>query len=415
MNRHACQIVVFAIAVALGVHASSHADGEWPGWRGPQQNGHCADSNLPTRWDDKSIVWKAALPGSGQSSPVIWGDRIFLTAALGNGKQRVVLCVDRKKGDILWQHTAWTGTPEKSHEMNGWASATCATDGEHVIAFFGKGGLHCYTVDGKHVWSRDLGSFPGIWGTSACPLIYGDCVIQNCDSTANAYLISVDKRTGKDIWKTPRNTPEKGGWSSPVLVQTDKRKEIVLNGEDAVIGYDPESGKELWRCKSFSGRGEPTVAPGNGLVYVVNGLAGDIYAVKLGGSGNVTKSHMAWHTPRKGKRDQPSPIVVGKYLLVADMDGVTTCYDNGSGKALWKERLREGKYTASPIAAAGLVYFLNEAGVTTVLEPGPKLNVVAQNQLDNVGNALFRASPAAVNGQIFLRSHSHLYCIGKKD
>jgi outer membrane protein assembly factor BamB len=413
MNRHACQIVAFAIVVALGVHSSSQADGEWPCWRGPQQNGHYAESSLPTRWDAKSIVWKTELPGSGQSSPVIWGDRIFLTAALQNGKQRVVLCVDRKKGDILWQHTAWTGTPEKSHEMNGWASATCATDGERVVAFFGKGGLHCYTVDGKHVWSRELGSFPGNWGTSACPLIYGDSVIQNCDSTANAFILGVDKRTGKDIWKTPRSTPEKGGWSSPVLVQTDKRKEIVLNGEDAVTGYDPESGKELWRCKSFNGRGEPTVTPGNGLVYVVNGLAGDIYAVKLGGSGNVTKSHMAWHTPRKGKRDQPSPIVSGKYLLVADMEGVTTCYDNGSGKVLWKERLREGKFTASPIAAAGLVYFLNEAGETTVVAPGPKLKVVAQNPLDKTGDALFRASPAAADGQIFLRSHSHLYCIGK--
>lgn len=415
MKRHAYQIAAFAIVVTLGVHSSSHADGEWPGWRGPQQNGHSPDSNLPTRWDAKSIVWKTALPGSGQSSPVIWGNRIFLTAALENGKQRVVLCVDRKKGDILWQHTAWTGTPEKSHNMNGWASATCATDGERVIAFFGKGGLHCYSMDGKHLWSRDLGPFPGDWGTSACPLIVGELVIQNCDSTANASIIGVDKRTGKDVWKTPRVTPEKGGWSSPVLVPAGARKEVVVNGETAVTGYDPETGKELWRCKSFAGRGEPTVTPGNGLVYVVNGLKGDIYAVRTGGAGDVTKSHMAWHTPRKGNRDQPSPIVAGKYLVVSDMEGVTTCYDNVSGKVLWKERLHEGKFTASPIAAAGLVYFLNEAGDTTVLEPGPKLKVVAQNSLDKAGAALFRASPAAANGQIFLRSHTHLYCIGNKD
>src|SRR5262249_29590946 len=156
-------------------------------------------------------------------------------------------------------------------------------------------------------------------GTSACPLLVGDLVIQNGDSTANAFLVAVNKDTGKDVWKTPRPECPKGGWSSPILVDAGSRKEVVLNGETMVIGYDPDSGKVLWTCNSFNGRGEPTVAPGKGLVYVVNGLAGDIYAVKLGGSGDVTKTHMAWHTPRKTDRDQPSPIVVGQYLLVADM------------------------------------------------------------------------------------------------
>lgn len=408
MFRHGCRVLIFALMAA----ASVHADGEWPGWRGPHQDGH-VDGSVPVKWDAKSIVWKTALPGIGQSSPAIWGDRIFLTAALEKGKQRVVLCVDRKKGDILWQHTAWTGTPEETHKMNGWASATCATDGERVYAFFGKGGLHCYNVEGSHVWSRDLGQFPGKWGTSACPLLVGELVIQNCDAEHTAFLIGLDKRTGKEVWKTKRSGPEKGGWSTPVLVNGPKRQEIVLNGETAVIGYDPANGKELWRCKSFNGRGEPTVAPANGLVYVVNGLAGDVYAVKTGGTGDVTKSLMAWHTPRKGNRDQPSPIVIGKYLLVCDMKGFATCYDNTNGKVLWKERLRAGEYTASPIAAKGLAYFIDESGVTTVIEPGPKLKVVAENPLDNAGDSLFRASPAAANGQLFLRSHTHLYCIGQ--
>ena len=385
---------------------------DWPGWRGPEGSGHSRESSLPTQWDAKSVMWKIALPGEGQSSPVIWDDRIFLTAALEKGKKRVVLCVDRKKGTILWQQEAWSGPPEKSHVMNGWASATCATDGERVIAFFGKGGLHCYDTLGKKLWSRDLGAFPGPWGTSACPLIVGDLVIQNGDSTGDSFLIAVNKKTGADVWKTPRAECPKGGWSSPVLVDAGKRKEVVLNGESMVVGYDPDSGKTLWHCKSFNGRGEPTVAPGNGLVYVVNGLAGDIYAVKLGGSGDVTSSHIAWHTPRKGDRDQPSPIVVGNYLLVADMAGIATCYDNATGKILWKERLHEGRYTASPIAAAGLVYFLSEAGVTSVIEPGPKLKVVAENALP-AKNEIFRASLTPSNGQIFARSQTHLYCIGK--
>jgi outer membrane protein assembly factor BamB len=400
-------LLSFAVCVTSTVLAD-----DWPSWRGPDGSGHSKESGLPIKWSADAAMWRTALPGEGQSSPAIWGDRIFLTTALDKGKRRVVLCVDRKKGTILWQKEAWTGTPEKTHGMNGWASATCATDGERVIAFFGKGGLHCYDIDGKKLWSRDLGQFPGPWGTAACPLLVGDLVVQNCDSTANAYIIAVNKNTGKNVWKTPRADCPKGGWSSPVLVDAGQRKEIVLNGEDAVITYEPATGKELWRCKSFAGRGEPTVAPGNGQVFVVNGLAGDIYSVKLGGAGDVTRSHMAWHTPRKVRRDEPSPIVVGNHLLVADMDGIVTCYDSATGKTHWKERLRESGYTASPIAAGGLVYFLSEAGVASVIEPATTFKLVAENSLGTKGE-IFRASLAASNGQIFVRSQTHLYCIGK--
>lgn len=384
---------------------------DWPSWRGPAGDGHSKESKLPVKWDATSILWKSALPGEGQSSPVVVGERIFLTAALDNGKKRVVLCVDRRGGKILWQREAWAGVPEKSHDMNGWASATCACDGERVIAFFGKGGLHCYSVEGEKLWSRDLGPFTGIWGTSACPLIVGDLVVQNCDATTNAYLLAVNKKTGKDVWKTPRPDLPKGGWSSPVLVDAGKRKELVLNGETHVAGYDPDTGKLLWKCKSFAGRGEPTVAPGLGLVYVVNGLAGDIYTVKTGGAGDVTKSNIVWHTPRKTRRDQPSPIVVGSYLLVADMDGITTCYNSGSGKVLWKERLRGREFTASPFAANGLVYFMDDLGETTVIEPGPTLKVIAENSVGGTKTDYFRASPAPAAGQIFIRSRTHLYCI----
>lgn len=412
MSKYVLRIVALA-AFAACMPVLTYADGEWPGWRGPQSNGHTKETSLPTKWNAKSVVWKSELPGEGQSSPVIWGDRIFLTSALDKGKKRLVFCVDRKSGKILWQDEAWSGTPEPSHKMNGWASATCATDGERVIAFFGKGGLHCYSADGKKIWSRDLGAFAGPWGTSACPLLVGNLVIQNCDATADAALVAVDKRTGKDAWRTPRPTPLKGGWSSPVLADAGARKEIVVNGEAFVIGYDPSSGKELWRCKTFNGRGEPTVAPEPGLVYVINGLKGDIYSVKLGGSGDVTKTHLAWHTPRAGDRDQPSPITVGDYLITADMKGLATCYDKTTGKLLWKDRLRGAGYTASPIAANGLVYFLSEAGETTVIEPGPALKVVAENVVGAAASEIFRASLSPSNGQLFARSHTHLYCIGK--
>lgn len=388
------------------------ADGDWPQWRGAEGTGHSKESNLPVKWDASSVVWKANLPGIGQSSPIIWGDRIFMTSALEGGKKRVVFCVDRKGGKILWEKEVWTGTPEASHAQNGYATATCATDGERVVAFFGKGGIHCFDLEGKEVWHRDLGDFPGPWGTAASPIIVGDLVIQNCDAQGAGLLLGLNKKTGKDVWRTPRTAPERGGWTTPVLLASGKKQELVLNGEKAVTGYDPETGKQLWFCKSFAGRGDPTVTPGNGLLFVVNGQPGDIYAVKPGGSGDVTSSHMAWHTPRKSGRDQPSPILVGNYLVVTSMSGITTCYEASTGKPLWNERIK-GAYSSSPIAANGLAYFQNEAGETTVLEPGPKMKVVAENTL-GVKGEVFRAALTPSNGQFFARSDKVLYCIGKK-
>jgi len=189
------------------------------------------------------------------------------------------LGVDRKSGKIAWQETVWSGEPEKTHQMNGWASATCATDGKHVIAFFGKGGIHCFDVEGKKLWSKDIGQFPGVWGTGASPLIVGDLVIQNCDAEGESSIMAFHKRTGDVVWKTPRDNLPRGGWSSPVLVDAGDHREVVVNGEDFVTGYDPDTGRKLWFCKTFAGRGEPTATPANGLVFMLNGKSGDFYTL----------------------------------------------------------------------------------------------------------------------------------------
>ena len=388
------------------------ADGDWQQWRGPASDGHSSETNVPVKWDAKSVLWKTSLPGNGQSSPVIAGDRIFLTSALESGRQRVVFCVDRQSGKIVWQETVWTGEPEKSHPMNGFASATCATDGKYVVAFFGKGGIHGFDVAGKKIWSKDIGQFKGAWGTGASPLIVGDMVIQNCDAEGEASITAFHKRTGDVVWTTPREVPPRGGWSSPVLVAAGERRELVLNGEDFVNGYDLDTGKKLWFCKTFIGRGEPTATPGNGLIFMLNGKSGDFYALKPGGSGDITKSHMAWHTPRKSKRDQPSPIVIGNFIQVVSMDGVASCYDATDGTELWKERIG-GNFTSSPIAVNGLAYHQSDEGETVVIKPGPKLEIVAKNTLPASGKELFRASLTPSRGQMFSRSDTVLYCIGK--
>ena len=392
--------------------AAIGADGDWPQWRGPASDGHSTEINVPVKWDAAAVVWKTTLPGIGQSSPVIAGDRIFLTSALESGRQRVVFCVNRTTGKIVWQETVWTGEPEKSHQMNGWATPTCATDGKLVVAFFGRGGMHCFDADGKKLWSKDIGRFEGVWGTGASPILVGDLVIQNCDAEGEASLIAFHKRTGDVVWKTPRDIPPRGGWSSPVLVTAGERRELVVNGEEVVTGYDLETGKKLWFCKTFAGRGEPTATPGNGLLFMLNGKSGDFYALRPGGAGDVTNSHMAWHTPRKSKRDQPSPIVVGQFVQVVSMDGLASCYDATSGEELWKERLG-GNFTSSPIAANGLAYHQSDEGETVVIKPGPKLDIVTRNSLPAAKDEIFRASLTPSRGQMFSRSTKTLYCLGK--
>lgn len=383
----------------------------WARWRGPRADGHSADSAVATTWDATQVAWKSRLPGRGQSSPVIWERRIFLTTATDDGLKRQVLCIDRNNGKLLWeQSVSFEGTPEKLHKMNSFASATCVTDGERVVAFFGRGGLHCYSVEGKHLWSQDLGPFDtNPWGTAACPVLVGDLVIQNCDNDTNARLMAFNKQTGELVWKTPR--PDARGWSTPVLVRSGSREELLLNGDAGVTSYNPATGEQLWFCKGFNGRGEPTVTPGKELVYLVNGKSGDIYAVQPGGTGDVTASRMAWHTPRRSGRDLPSPILIGKHLLVVSMSGILTCYDSGSGQVLFNERLG-GNYSASPIAANGLAYFQSDEGPVVVIEPGPALKVVARNNVDPSSDEIFRGSPAVYDGQIFLRSDKVLYCVG---
>jgi outer membrane protein assembly factor BamB len=409
---HGVCLLLWSLVITTLAAPASGEETNWPRWRGPAGTGHSTETSLPVAWQAGDIAWKLPLKGRGQSSPVIWGDRIFLTTALDDSGQRMVLCADRRDGKLLWEQAApWTGQPEKLHKMNSLASATCATDGQYVAAFFGRGGLHCYTVEGKHVWSKDLGPFDvNPWGTAACPIILGDLIIQNCDNDVDACLIAVRKQTGEIAWRTPR--PNFRGWSTPILLEVEGRPQLLLNGDTGVMAYDPQTGRELWFCKGFNGRGEPTVTPGEELVYLVNGKAGDVYAVRPGGEGDVTKSRMAWHTPRRSGRDLPSPILIGNYLIVVSMSGVGTCYDAATGKVLWNERLG-GNYSASPFAANGLAYFLNEDGETVVVEPGPELKIVARNPLNPSGDEIFRASLTPCRGQIFARSDRVLYCIGR--
>ncbi|QDV57919.1 PQQ-binding-like beta-propeller repeat protein [Rosistilla oblonga] len=400
---------------SVGSAADRSLDRQWSEFRGPTGDGHSPDANVPVQWDASSILWQTDLPVLGHSSPVMWDDKIFLTGAVqkGSAVERHVMCVDRRSGKLLWDTPVALGAGEQIHKMNNWGSPSCATDGTCVAAFFGPGGLHCLDMNGKPLWSRELGSFPGVWGIGASPIFVGDTIVQNCDAQGASYLLAVDKQTGQDRWRQPRADTPRGGWSTPLLSVTPEGTELLLNGEFGINAYNPQTGQPLWNCRGFNGRGTPMPVVGNGLVYVVNGKAGDVYAVRSGGKGDVTETHMAWHTPRRGGRDLPSPILVGDTLVAVGMAGVVTGYDAHDGTVLFKQRLG-GNYSGSPILAGGLVYMLSDTGEVNVLKIGRKMEIVSRNRVGAGSDEIFRSSPTTAPGMLLIRSDRRLYCIGSK-
>ncbi|MCH5375563.1 MAG: PQQ-like beta-propeller repeat protein, partial [Planctomycetes bacterium] len=323
-----CQLVLSPMAGAQSA---------WPRFRGSDGSGHATSTDVPIHWGPDDVNWRVELPGQGHSSACVWDQWVFLTAAIPTdaGKvKREVLCLDCGDGHLIWKRVASVTDGEDLHKMNSYATPSCATDGTRVVAFFGRGGIHCYDTDGQLLWSRDLGSFPGPWGVGASPIFVGDLIVQNCDAEGESALIALDKRSGETVWRTDRGNLPRGGWNTPILVDTPSRRELIVNGELGVNGYDPGTGRELWFCKSFNGRGTPTPAAGHGMLFVISGKAGDVYAVRPGGEGDVTASRMVWHTRRTGGRDLSSPILVDKYLFVVNMAGIASCYDCATGREL---------------------------------------------------------------------------------
>lgn len=412
------------------------AQDHWSHWRGPTSDGHSADTRVPLTWSETdNVLWKTKLPGVGASSPVVWSDRAFLTASSADAKERYVLCVRVADGKLLWQQTAAKDVePERTNSWNGYATPSCATDGKHVYAFFGTPGLFCYDSDGNFVWKHSFGVFTSEagWGIAASPFLYKDLVIQNCDNdgpaglkggnpreTAPQALLAFDKLTGKVRWSTPRNQGR--GFSTPRLVTNPSgRIDLVLNGPHGVWGYDPQSGKEVWHCNrrdpSDAHRfGEPIPVTDGKLLFAPSGRPGPFQAVKLDGTGDVTKSHLLWEVKRTKHRDCSSQILFDGLLYAADSKGMLTVYDPQTGKALYDDYLAPRKKSlASPLALRGKLLFLMDDGETFVIEPGKTPKVLHSNKLGNKKDLEFVASPAVVAGKLLIRSQSFLYCIGEK-
>ena len=382
----------------------------WPGFRGPRGDGTSSEKGLPIRWDAaQNVAWKVPVPGKGHASPVVWGDRLFLVSALEPTQERLLICLDRRTGKTLWQKVVLKSPFEGIHPLNSHASSTPLTDGERVyVSFLDRDRMFiaAYDFEGARVWAVHPGPFYSKHGYSSSPVLYRDRIIVNGDHDGDGYIVSLDRRTGRTVWKIarPNNTRS---YCTPIIREVDGRPLMMLSGSKCVAAYDPDNGALRW---IVDGPTEQFVAAPvfNGrLLFITAGYPDrHIVAVRPGGKGNVTGTHIAWRTQR-GCSYVPSPVLAGPYLLVVTDGGFATCFVADTGELLWTERLGGG-HSASPVVCEDRVYFQSDRGVTTVLRPGRTFEKLAVNDL---GEETY-ASPVISQGQIFLRGVKHLFAVG---
>lgn len=395
----------------------------WPQWRGPSLNGVSSERNLPLRWTpEENIAWKIAMPGWSGSTPIIWRDRIFLNVADGDGLY--LWCVDKVKGVALWKKQLGSGNV-KMRKQN-MSSPSAVTDGESVYSLTGTGILKGFDFGGKELWSRDLqkdyGAFGLNWGYASSPLLFEDSlyvqVLHGMKTDDPSYVLRIDKKTGKTVWRVERPTnavvESPDSYTTPGLVRQGKATEIVISGGDCVTGHDPATGKELWRANGLNPDNDPshrTVGSPvifDDIIYAPSKVR-PLLALRAGGRGDISATHLLWSTTNGP--DVPTPVTDGKYFYIVNDRGIMWCLDARTGAEIYgRQRIKPGTYSGSPVLADGKIYVTNEDGLTTVVKAGPKFEVLAENAL----NDYCLSSPAISDGQIFIRTAQHLYCIGKK-
>jgi outer membrane protein assembly factor BamB len=431
-----------------GAATSKH----WPSFRGLFATGVADGQNPPTTWNvekAQNIKWKTPIPGMAHASPVIWGDRVFITTAITSdtsAKLRVglygdvapdkdiskhiwkVYCLDKKSGKIVWERTAFEGVPKvKRHTKATQANSTPATDGKNLVALFGAEGLYCYDFSGKLVWKKDLGMLDSgwfydpdyQWGHGSSPIIYKNLLIVQCDIQKNSFIAAYDLKDGKQVWQTQRD--EIPSWGTPTIHEGKSRVELIANGTKYIRGYDPLTGKELWKLGGNSEITTPTPFVAHDLIFVTSGYRPiqPIYAIRLGASGDISladkaesNEHVAWSKQRGGPY-MPTPIVYGDYLYVCANNGGLTCYNAKTGEQIYRNRLGgQGSgyaFTASPIAADDKIYFTSEDGEIFVVKAGPQYELLATNSMHEV----CMATPAISEGMILVRTQGHVLGIGE--
>jgi len=441
--------VFFACTVLL--IASQLGAQNWPSFRGEGAKGIAEGKSLPSSWDvekSQNILWKTVIPGLAHSSPIIWGNRVFVSTAVASDKSSTLkigqvsalelsndmsrqswrlYCVDRASGKILWEKTAQEAEPRvKRHPKTTHASETPATDGKYVVVLFASGGLYCYDVNGELKWSQDLGVLnanwadkPEVqWGPASSPIIYKNSVIVQCDIEKDSFIAAFDLTTGKRIWTTPRKAIS--SWSSPTVYEGKDRAELIISGSEDIRGYDPATGRELWTLGPTSRISVPTPFAAQGLIYVASGyLRGvqPIYAIRPGSAGDITlkegsvsSGQIAWST-QKGAPYITTPIVYGDYFYVCGYNGVLVCYNAKTGERMYEQRLGQGGFfSSSPVAGDGKIYVVSEDGEAFIVKAGPKFELLSSSSF---GEPVM-ATPAISQGTIVIRTQTQIIGIGVK-
>ncbi len=394
----------------------------WPHWRGPSVQGIVEGKGYPDRWSEtENVLWKIPVPGRGHSSPIVWGDRIFLTTAAEDGSRRSILSFRRSDGKLLWDTAVPESPAERIYRKNSYASSSPTTDGEHIYAYFGNSGVVALDFNGKVVWHTRLGIINLYHGPGGSPLLYKDRIILFQEQMSfnrgggggdpvPGFIVALDKKTGRQLWRKERSP--RPGWGSPIAVQVGDRVEIIVSSGRAIDAYNPDTGELLWTCNGNMPETIPMPVVGHDLVYCSSGRAGPTLAIRPGGKGDVTDSHVAWKSP-KGSPFVPSPILLGDYLYtINDMASIASCHNARTGEIIGQVRLGEARregFSASPVTVEGKVYFTNDDGETFVLSQGPDFKLLHVNRL---GEQTL-ASPALVEGRWYFRTAGHLLCIGK--
>jgi outer membrane protein assembly factor BamB len=409
--------IVYALLFVLAC-ATRMAAGEenWPEFRGPSGDGHADAANLPITWSESEhIRWKTPIHDRGWSSPVIWGNQIWLTTATEDGKKMFAVQIDRDSGKIVRDLLVFApAEPQFCHPYNSYASCTPAIEAGRVYVHFGSHGTTAIdTATGKRLWTRDDLPCDHFRGPGSSPIIWGDLLMLTFDGADFDYVVALNKQTGQPVWRTDRNIQyenEDGdyhkGYVTPSIITAAGRQQLVSPSAGATIAYDPATGQELWRVRSGGMNAAARPLFGHGLIYATTAAGGwQLFAVQPDGSGDVTDSHCAWKVG-KSVPSRSSPLLVGDRLFMMNDAGVATCVDARTGDQIWQKRLG-GNFTASPVYASGRIYFSNEDGGSPVIEAGPKFHELASNKLDDG----CMASPAVAGNALFLRTKTHLYRI----
>ena len=385
---------------------------DWPGWRGPRGDGTSLQRGLPTTWDvpaGKNVAWKAEVPGRGHSSPIVFGDHIFLATAFEDRQERALCSFDRRTGKLFWQQTVLKAPLEGKHDLNSYASSTPATDGQSVYVAFVDGdqmAVAAYDFSGQQQWLVRPGSFSSKHGFCSCPVVFEETVLVNGDHDGDSYLVALNRRTGETVWKIPRDNHTRS-YCTPIIREIDGRTQMILSGDQCVASYDPRTGRRHWVIDGPTEQFVASIVEGHGLLFMTCGFPEHhILAIRPDGLGNVTDTHIAWRET-KGASYVPSPLAVGDYFLVVSDGGVCSCFEAMSGRRAWMQRLGT-HYSGSPVTADGLAYFTSDDGVTQVFRPADKFELLAENQL---GEQCF-SSPAISGGQIIFRGEKHLIAVG---